>query len=100
MLLAAINPWVFGAVFLVVLAVIVLVSRMEQNSAVKPFRKKAQDIGPVRCRRCGFEGSLRVKVKIQLGRSQAEPVPQVESCTLVCTQCESSDWAPLNGPNP
>jgi len=38
MLLAVINPWSFAVVFVIVLLVIVLVSRMEPNAAVKPFR--------------------------------------------------------------
>jgi hypothetical protein len=100
MLLAAVNPWAFGAVFLVVLTVIVLVSRLERNAAVKPFERKAQDIGRVRCKSCNFEGMLQAQVKTQLGRSQSEPVPKVESCSLVCSQCESPDWAPLSGANP
>jgi len=95
MFLAAVNLWVFGAVFLVILIVIVLVSRLEQNAAVKPFERQARDIGRVRCKSCSFEGMLKVKVKTQLGRSQSEPVPKVESCALVCGQCESPDWAPL-----
>jgi hypothetical protein len=98
MLTAAINSLVFGAVFLVALAVIVLVSRMERNAAVKPFTQKAKDIGPVRCKSCGVEGLLKVKVKTQLGRSRSEPVPQVESCSLVCHQCESPDWDPVGPP--
>ena len=100
MLLAAVQPLVWGAVFVVILAVIIIVSRMEQNAAVKTFKRKAREIGPVRCKRCSFEGLLKVKVKMELGRSTAEPVPQVESCSLVCNQCESPDWVPLGGTQP
>ena len=98
--LAAIHPMIWGVVFIAILGVLILVSRMEQNAAVKPFKRQAREIGPVRCKRCSFEGQLKVKVKAQLGRSAAEPVPQVESCSLVCNQCESPEWAPLGGQKP
>src|SRR5205807_9044121 len=63
-------PWIFGAVFLVVLALLLLISRIERSAAVRPFKRKARDLGPVRCKRCGFEGVLKVQVKIQLGRDR------------------------------
>lgn len=97
--LAAINPWMFGVVFLAILLVLCLVSKFEKNAAVKPFEKQAKEIGPVRCKRCAAEGPLKVKVKIQLGRTQNEPVPKVDSCTLVCSQCESPEWSPVSGTN-
>ena|SRR6185295_9429069 len=94
---ALVKALTYAGIFCVMLALIVLWSKMEQRAFAKPYREKAKRIGRVRCQRCAHEGSLAVKVKTQSQFTPDTPVPQAVDGLLLCENCGSQEWTPLGG---